>query len=148
MKYRVEIREQAGSRDRFAPPGSTYELGIAIAQLRHAYKQIVNGEVRDWQSFAKGLLAPQIERLERFHQTLIPPSDAKSNPDCPHSTGCCAGLTCTRPADAKDNPNCPHERWPGDPIACGCKTETVLLAEAPEPDLFAIVNQGVPRPNH
>ena len=109
--------------DRFAPPGSTYELGIAIAQLRHAYKQIVNGDVRDWQSFANGLLAPQIERLERFHQTLIPPSDAKGNP------------------------NCPHERWPGDPIACGCKTETVLLAEAPEPDLFAIVNQGVPRPN-
>ena len=63
------------SGERFAPPGSTYELGIAIAQLRHAYKQIVNGEVRDWQSFAKGLLAPQIERLEEFHAAVSPLHD-------------------------------------------------------------------------
>ena len=71
LESRLDSALKAGdAADRFAQPGSTYELGIAIAQLRHAYKQIVNGEVNDWQSFANGLLGPQIERLERFHQAL------------------------------------------------------------------------------
>jgi hypothetical protein len=71
LESRLDSALKAGdAADRFAQPGSTYELGIAIAQLRHAYKQIVNSEVNDWQSFAKWLLAPQIERLELYHQAL------------------------------------------------------------------------------
>ncbi len=40
------------------------ELLYAIAQLRHAYKQLVNGSVKDQKRFAEGLIGPQIRTLE------------------------------------------------------------------------------------
>ena len=42
------------------------QLVAAIAQLRHAYTHLVAGKVADQPRFAKGLLGPQIERLERL----------------------------------------------------------------------------------
>ena len=38
-------------------------VGIA-AELCHAYSNLVNGRVTDLRTFADGLLAPQIRRLE------------------------------------------------------------------------------------
>ena len=43
-----------------------------LAQLRHAYKQLVAGTVVDQKQFANGLLAPVIQNMERelmiYHQ--------------------------------------------------------------------------------
>jgi hypothetical protein len=36
------------------------------AQLRHAYQQLIRGDVKNQVAFARGLLGPQIERLERM----------------------------------------------------------------------------------
>ena len=52
----------------------------ALAQLRHLYKNMVNGAVRDTASakrIAEGLLAPAIEALERG----TPPAVAKWAPE-------------------------------------------------------------------
>lgn len=40
------------------------EIDRIIAQLRHAYRQLVAGAVVDQKQFADGLLGPQIKRLE------------------------------------------------------------------------------------
>lgn len=42
------------------------KIDYEIAQLRHLYKQMINGEVKDVKSAARGLLAPVIERLENM----------------------------------------------------------------------------------
>lgn len=42
------------------------ELQFATAQLRAAYTALMEGRVTDQKQFAEGLIAPQIERLERF----------------------------------------------------------------------------------
>ena len=39
-------------------------LRFAAAQLRHAYTHLFNESVSDQAEFAKGLIAPQIKRLE------------------------------------------------------------------------------------
>lgn len=41
------------------------EIETALGQLRHAYAQLLAGSVRDQVQFAKGLIGPQIERIER-----------------------------------------------------------------------------------
>lgn len=38
----------------------------AIAKLRHAYQQLVRGDVKNQDAFARGLLGPAIEELERL----------------------------------------------------------------------------------
>lgn len=43
-----------------------HHLQLTIAQLRHAYTHLVAGRVSDQPQFAKGLIGPQIERLERL----------------------------------------------------------------------------------
>jgi cation transport regulator ChaC len=45
-------------------------LGFVIAQLRHAYGQLDAEEVVRQRAFARGLIGPQIERLERLFVTL------------------------------------------------------------------------------
>jgi hypothetical protein len=47
------------------------ELSLAVAQLRHAYAHLVRSEEANWHwirrdEFAKGLLGPQIIRLEKL----------------------------------------------------------------------------------
>jgi hypothetical protein len=42
------------------------DLMTALAQLRHAYQQLIAGSVRNQQQFAKCLVGPQIEKLERL----------------------------------------------------------------------------------
>lgn len=44
---------------------STDDTAFAIAQLRHAYKQLYDGTVYRQREFAEGLLGPAIARLER-----------------------------------------------------------------------------------
>lgn len=39
-------------------------LEFAIAQLRHAYKNALDGQIGDQRAFARGLLGPAIERVE------------------------------------------------------------------------------------
>ncbi len=39
-----------------------------VAQLRHAYTHLVNGTVTNQKEFARGLLGPVIEKLERSRQ--------------------------------------------------------------------------------
>lgn len=41
-------------------------INFEIAQLRHLYKQMINGEVKDNKSAAKYLLGPVIEKLENM----------------------------------------------------------------------------------
>lgn len=43
-----------------------HDLDFAMAQLRHAYKQLKAGTVKNQAEFADGLIAPQIKTLERF----------------------------------------------------------------------------------
>lgn len=45
---------------------SNAELKHVLAQLRHAYSQLVAGAVTDQEQFAKGLIGPQIKRLEKY----------------------------------------------------------------------------------
>jgi hypothetical protein len=40
------------------------ELTFVVAQLRHAYANLMTGRVIDQPQFARGLIAPQIERIE------------------------------------------------------------------------------------
>lgn len=42
----------------------------ALAQLRHAYKQLIEGVVKDQAQFAKGLIGPVIEHLEKTQQSV------------------------------------------------------------------------------
>ena len=42
------------------------DLAFALAGLRHAYANLVAGAVRDQKSFADGLIAPQIRRIEKL----------------------------------------------------------------------------------
>lgn len=44
------------------------KLDYATAQLRHAYKILLSGQVRDARQFAIGLIGPAIRRIEQ-HQT-------------------------------------------------------------------------------
>lgn len=44
----------------------TKEVELALAQLRHAYANLQAEALKDQQAFANGLIAPQIELLERF----------------------------------------------------------------------------------
>ncbi len=46
------------------------DLTGAVAQLRHAYKQLNDGTVINQQEFASGLIAPQIERIEKVIRRL------------------------------------------------------------------------------
>lgn len=39
---------------------------VALANLRHAYAQLLRGDVRDQESLAVGLLGPAIETLESY----------------------------------------------------------------------------------
>ena len=48
----------------------TRELNFAVADLRHAYAQLIAGRVVDQTSFADGLIAPQIERIEKVLRRL------------------------------------------------------------------------------
>ena len=48
----------------------TRELTFAVAQLRHAYAQLAAGTVVNQQEFADGLIAPQIERIEKVLRRL------------------------------------------------------------------------------
>lgn len=45
------------------------DLTFQIAQLRHAYKQLVEGNVKDQKAFANGLIAPVIKALEQTQET-------------------------------------------------------------------------------
>ena len=42
------------------------ELIGVVAQLRHAYAQLIQGSVKNQHAFARGLIGPQIERLEKL----------------------------------------------------------------------------------
>jgi hypothetical protein len=46
------------------------ELTFAVASLRHAYIQLAANRVVDQQSFADGLIAPQIVRIEKVIRRL------------------------------------------------------------------------------
>lgn len=41
-------------------------LAFALAGLRHAYANLMAGAVKDQRSFADGLIAPQIRRIEEL----------------------------------------------------------------------------------
>jgi hypothetical protein len=45
---------------------------FALAQLRHAYQLALEGRIGSQEAFAKGLLGPAIERLERALGTAPP----------------------------------------------------------------------------
>lgn len=58
------------------------ELARIAAELRHAYSHLVNGRVTDFRSFADGLLAPQIRRLELMTENHADANvDADAQPD-------------------------------------------------------------------
>ncbi len=40
------------------------EIQYAVAQLRHAYANLMKGAIKDSEQFANGLISPQIKRLE------------------------------------------------------------------------------------
>lgn len=42
------------------------EVAAVLAQLRHAYHNLIDGCVIDQKEFANGLIAPQIRRLEKL----------------------------------------------------------------------------------
>ena len=44
------------------------EVAGVLAQLRHAYRNLIDGAVKNQKEFANGLIAPQIRRLERLQQ--------------------------------------------------------------------------------
>jgi hypothetical protein len=44
------------------------EFDFALAQLRHAYTQLMHGAVLDQPQFAMGLIGPQIVRLEKLRE--------------------------------------------------------------------------------
>lgn len=46
------------------------ELTFAVANLRHAYANLAAGKVGDQKEFADGLIAPQIERIEKVLRRL------------------------------------------------------------------------------
>ena len=46
--------------------GRITELAFALAGLRHAYANLMAGAVKDQKSFADGLIAPQIRRIEKL----------------------------------------------------------------------------------
>ena len=46
------------------PPVGGGQLSFALAQLRHAYAQLLRGAVVDQAGFAKGLIGPAIARIE------------------------------------------------------------------------------------
>ncbi|MFC3175020.1 hypothetical protein ACFOD9_12240 [Novosphingobium bradum] len=52
---------------------SRQKLLFEIAQLRHAYAQLVRGEVKDQREFAEGLIAPAIRFLEGL--AVLPEAD-------------------------------------------------------------------------
>ena len=45
---------------------NTTDMDTVLAQLRHLYTHLNEGRVRDQPQIANGLLAPQIEKLERL----------------------------------------------------------------------------------
>ena len=52
------------------------ELTCAVAQLRHAYSQLIDYKVTPWDNaqrggFADGLIAPQIRRLEHVLAIVV-----------------------------------------------------------------------------
>lgn len=50
---------------------SQEQMAHAIAQLRHAYKQLMAGEVIDQAEFAQGLIAPAIATLEGVMTSVL-----------------------------------------------------------------------------
>jgi len=72
---------QEHTRDAVEPLGSSaaipndvwetlQRLPFAIAQLRHAYAQLIGGHVHAKRQFADGLIAPQIQTLEQVDAAL------------------------------------------------------------------------------
>jgi hypothetical protein len=49
-----------------ASPNTQRDIDIVLAQLRHAYMQLMGGYVINQQEFARGLIAPQIRTLEEL----------------------------------------------------------------------------------
>jgi hypothetical protein len=41
------------------------EMAFVLAQLRHGYQQLIQGAVKNQHAFARGLIGPCIEKLER-----------------------------------------------------------------------------------
>lgn len=63
-EYRALIAGQGTIRN--DKPADVRSLEFALAQLRHGYQQLLESAVRDQPEFARGLLGPVIERLERL----------------------------------------------------------------------------------
>jgi hypothetical protein len=59
-------------------------LDVVVAQLRHAYAQLVGGQVRDHRAFADGLLAPQIRKLEQFQRAVAATPGRASQQEASH----------------------------------------------------------------
>jgi hypothetical protein len=51
-------------------PPQLRELDGVIAQLRHAYSHLVNCRVDTLDEFGRGLIAPQIRKLEKLRREL------------------------------------------------------------------------------
>lgn len=47
------------------------QLLFIIAQLRHAYQQLLRGEVKNQRAFARELIGPQIEKLEQLEAYAV-----------------------------------------------------------------------------
>ena len=46
--------------------GEQTEITAVLAQLRHAYTQLMHGAVKNQHAFGRSLIGPQIERLEKL----------------------------------------------------------------------------------
>lgn len=51
------------------------KLDYAVAQLRHAYKLLISGHVKDSKQFAIGLIGPAIRRIEQYQGATNPLND-------------------------------------------------------------------------
>lgn len=51
-------------------PQMLRDLDFSIAQLRHAYTHLMAGRASDQSEFGRGLIAPEIRRLERIRKEL------------------------------------------------------------------------------
>jgi hypothetical protein len=51
-------------------PDHLCDLDFSIAQLRHAYTHLMAGRASKQAEFGKGLIAPEIRRLERLRTNL------------------------------------------------------------------------------
>jgi hypothetical protein len=47
------------------------DLDFSIAQLRHAYTHLMAGRAARQEEFGRGLIAPEIRRLERVRSELV-----------------------------------------------------------------------------